>query len=280
MPVLPVLPEVERHQEALQRVGDLEAELMNLDSELQQTDRALGGGPFVGAGETPGFGEYRRMDDIRADKKQVETLLQQAREREEKRSLEAQKAAFKQSWEVGGQEFTGDQRRDVEARIRGQEAKGGVEDLTPSEPSLGGGSTGTFLDRVVEERRLTDTEERASRRLFDREFLEEVEVRGVGRVAGGGALDPTGFVLENYTDVFINGINPGGRANIVSRRKGGEIAINTGQGSRGIKRTNESSIRAALKAGELRLVRGAAKIRPAGSVPREKGQGAKSKKKK
>ena len=279
MPVLPTLPEVERHEEALGRVGDLEAELMNLDSELRDTDRALGGGPFVGKGETAEFGEYRRMDDIRADKKQVETLLKQAREVEERRSLEAQRAAFKQSWEVGGEEFTGEQRRDVEARIRGQEARGGVEDLTPAEPSLGGG-TGTFMDRVVEERRLTDTEERESRRLFDTEFLEEVEVRGAGRAAGRGALDPTGFVLENYTDVFINGINPGGRVNIVSRRKGGEVAINTGQGSRGIKRTNEGSLIAALRAGELKLSRGVAKIRPAGSVPREKGQGAKSKKKK
>jgi len=268
-----VLPEVERHEEAQGRVGDLEAELMNLDLELEETSRVVGERVFVGAGEEAGPGQFRRMDDIRADKKGIENRLEQAREREEFYREAAQQASFQQAWEVGGEEFQ--PRRDVEARRTGLEAGGTVEEVEPAEPSLVPAQT--FLDRVVPEYNLSAEDRLEGVGLFDDDFLKEIHVRGVGRARGKGELDPTGFILENPTKHWIMGINPGGQVNIVSRRKGGEVAINTGQGSRGIKRTQEKVLREAIRTGDFKLVRGAARMRPANSVPREKGQGAKKK---
>lgn len=91
-------------------------------------------------------------------------------------------------------------------------------------------------------------------------------------------LKPTGFVLQNPYDRFVAGVNPGGRVNILGADSQGNILINTGQGSTGIKKIKPAVLGKAIRQGDIGFARGEAPKRPPGSIPKGKGSGSKKKK--
>ena len=97
-----------------------------------------------------------------------------------------------------------------------------------------------------------------------------LQLRSRGRrPKGETGLDPIGYVIENPYNVWVNGINPGGRVNVVSVEADGRIILNTGYGKRGTARRTEKALRASLARGDLRLVKGEAEVRPAYSTPKQ-----------
>ena len=89
------------------------------------------------------------------------------------------------------------------------------------------------------------------------------------RPKGQTGLDPIGYAIENPCNVWVNGINPGGRVNVVAVEADGRIILNTGYGKRGTLRRTENALRASLARGDLRLVKATGEVRPPYSTPKQ-----------
>ena len=125
-----------------------------------------------------------------------------------------------------------------------------------------------LLARVVEEKTPTPAERQEGVSLVDT-LDSELGRAGVGRGAGQsvaiGKYPATGWSIENPDTIKHNGINPGGRVNIIGRGKQGTntIRVNTGQGKFGVSTMSLTTLRQAVSKGDIKLVRGDSRQRPA-----------------
>ena len=130
-----------------------------------------------------------------------------------------------------------------------------------------------LLDRVVP--KITGSISRADQEESLENFSDmavsgDLALRSRGRrPKGETGLDPIGYVIENPYNVWVNGINPGGRVNVVSVEADGRIILNTGYGKRGTARRTEKALRESLARGDLRLVKDTGEVRQPYSTPKQ-----------
>ena len=138
--------------------------------------------------------------------------------------------------------------------------------LRRQDPSPEAAARTELLERAVDHRTLSDAEIQEGIRLVDT-MDEELGRGGVGRGGGQivdtGKYPATGWSIANPGIVEIEGINPGGRVNVIGRgTTKNTIRYNTGQGRMGVTSISLLNLGNAINRGDLMLIRGSSKQRP------------------
>ena len=242
----------------------LEREYLELDAERVRLVGLQGGGTkFAQRGVPPQAGEERNIRDVEEELDQVKSLVKQARARAGRGQ-----ETFGVSISLGG-----GRREDIEGAPLGpvqrtdltqsgrlpvgelEWSRGGGVDLEQMSPEQRQEQAADILRREVAEGRIDPAARRESLAVFDA-MDEDIEQVRAGYIA------PSGWVLENPNDGPFHDVNPGGRVNIIGR-KGDVYRINTGKGAFATTSMARSAVVRAITKGDLRLVKGQARERPA-----------------
>jgi len=235
---------------------------LELDAERVRLVGLQGGGTkFAQRGVPPQAGEERNIRDVEEELDQVKALVKQARARAGRGQ-----ETFGVSISLGGgrrEDIEGApvQRTDLTASGRLpvgelEWSRGGAAgDLEQMSPEQRQEQAADILRREVASQRIDPAERRESLAVFDA-MDEDIEQVRAGYIA------PSGWVLENPNDGPFHDVNPGGRVNIIGR-KGDVYRINTGKGAFATTSMPRSVVVRAITKGDLRLVKGQARQRPA-----------------
>jgi len=138
--------------------------------------------------------------------------------------------------------------------------------LRGQDPSPEAAARAELLERAVDHRTLSDAEIQEGIRLvdtMDAELGRGGVGRGGGQIVDTGKYPATGWSIENPGIVELEGINPGGRVNVIGRgTTKNTIRYNTGQGRMGVTSISLLNLGNAIARGDLMLIRGSSKQRP------------------
>ena len=138
--------------------------------------------------------------------------------------------------------------------------------LRRQDPSPEAAARTELLERAVDHRTLSDAEIQEGIRLvdtMDAELGRGGVGRGGGQIVDTGKYPATGWSIANPGIVEIEGINPGGRVNVIGRgTTKNTIRYNTGQGRMGVTSISLLNLGNAINRGDLMLIRGSSKQRP------------------